>query len=143
MVMLGLMLCSTESSSQPSSAQPTEDKATIYFYRYKQTIESGTRLGVYCDEMELARIEHGKYFVAKLAKGKHALRSSDKQAGMEIDVKGGETIYIRVELVHGIMKYFGRLVLVAKEQGEYELKRLAPLGDKNIKDKTKVVTTGK
>ena len=41
------------------------------------------------------------------------------------------------------MKYFGRLVLVAKEQGEYELKRLAPLGDKNIKDKTNVVTTGK
>ncbi len=143
MVLFGLIFCSTESLSQSSNDKPAEEKATIYFYRYKQTIEAGTRLGVYCDDKELARIENGKYFVAKLAKGKHAIHSSDKQVGMEIDVKEGETIYLRVEYVYGILRQRMRLTLVPKEQGEYELKKLTPLADKNIKDKTIVVTTGK
>lgn len=137
------MFCPAGAQTQSSSEKTTEDTATIYIYRYKQLWETGIRPWVYCDDKELARSDNGKYFVVKLAKGKHAFRSSDKQAGMEIEVKGDETIYIRVELTRGILTWYGRLVLVQKEQGDYEIKNLIPLEDKKIKDKTKVVPTGK
>ena len=129
--------------AQSPSEKPTEDKATIYIYRYKQVVASGVRPSVYCDDIELARIENGKYIVAKLDKGKHSFRSSDKQAGVDLEVKGGETIYLRVELVRGILNWYGRLVLTQKEQGGYEIKNLAPLEEKKIKDKKRVLTTGK
>jgi len=143
LMIICLVLCSNESHSQSPSEKPTEDTATIYIYRYKQVVASGVRPSVYCDDIELARMENGRYLAMKLAKGKHTFRSSDKQAGVEMELKGGETIYIRVELVRGILTWYGRLVLTQKEQGVYEIKNLMPLEEKKIKDKTKIVLTEK
>ena len=79
-------------------------------------------------------MENGRFFVAKLSPGKHTFRSNDKQAGVEVELKGEQDYYIRVEIATGMMKGHGRLVLVASEQGAYEIKKLKPLDRDKVKD---------
>lgn len=122
-----------------SAAQEKESQATVYIYRYKQFVGSALSPSVYCDENELARMDNGKFFVVKLAAGKHVFRSNDKQAGIESDLKAGQDYYIRVELATGFMKGHGRLVSVAPDQGSYEIKNLKPLGADKVKDGAHVV----
>lgn len=134
-------------AQQPDSATPQADNAakkdnsqvTVYIYRYKQFVGSALSPSVYCDDTELARIENGRFFAAKLASGKHTFHSNDKQAGIDVDLKSGQDYYIRVEIAAGMMKGHGRLSLVAPEQGSYEIKKLKPLDGDKVKDSQHVV----
>lgn len=129
-----------DAQSEKSAAAATSDSAaTVYVYRYKQFTGSALSPSVYCDDNELARMDNGKFFVAKLAPGKHVFRSNDKQAGIDADLKAGQTYYIRVEIAAGLMKGHGRLVSVAAEQGSYEVKSLKALGTDKVKDTQHVV----
>jgi hypothetical protein len=121
-------------TADSSSIASTDSAATVFVYRYKQFVGSALSPSVYCDESELARMENGRFFVAKLAPGKHVFRSNDKQAGIDVDLKPGQQYYIRVELATGFMKGHGRLVSVAPEQGSYEIKNLKPIDTDKIKD---------
>ena len=123
-----------QTENQPQVAQPNDVAATVYFYRYKQFVGSALSPSVYCDEGELARIENGRFFVAKFTPGKHVFSSNDKQSGIESDLKAGQEYYIRVELVPGAMKGHGRLISVQPEQGAYEIKKLKPLDADKVKD---------
>lgn len=120
--------------NQPQVAPVNDAAATVYFYRYKQFVGSALAPSVYCDEGELARMENGRFFVAKFTPGKHIFRSNDRQSGIESELKAGQEYYIRVELVPGAMKGHGRLVLVQAEQGAYEIKKLKPLDTDKVKD---------
>jgi hypothetical protein len=122
-----------------TAAQNKDSQATVYIYRYKQFVGSALAPSVYCDETELARMENGRFFAARLSSGKHTFYSNDKQAGIEVDLKGGQEYYIRVELVAGMMKGHGRLVLIAPEQGGYEIKKLKPLDADKVKDSQRVI----
>lgn len=126
---------------QPSTANVS--KATVYVYRYKQFVGSALAPSVYCDGAELARMENGRYFTASLESGKHAFTSNDKQSGIDLELKAGEEYFIRVELVPGFAKGHGRLILVPREQGSYELKsdKLKPLDASKVADKD-VVSLG-
>src|SRR5690348_5372300 len=85
----------------------TNDSAAVYVYRYRQFVGSALSPSVYCDENELARMENGRFFVAKLSPGKHTFRSNDRQAGIEVELKSGQEYYIRVEIATGMMKGHG------------------------------------
>ena len=126
------------SENRPQIALTSDAPATVYFYRYKQFVGSALAPSVYCDDSELARMENGRFFVAKFTPGKHVFRSNDKQAGIESDLKAGEEYYVRVELVPGVMKGHGRLVVVQAEQGAYEIKKLKPLDADKVKDREHV-----
>lgn len=131
-----------DGSTQAGSASTSPNKdpqATVYIYRYKQFVGSALSPSVYCDETELARMDNGRFFTAKLSSGKHAFHSNDKQAGIDVDLKGGQDYYIRVEIAAGMMKGHGRLILVAPEQGAYEIKKLKRLDSDKIKDSEHVV----
>ena len=122
-------------SQKTTDAKPS--KASVYVYRYKQFAGSALAPSVFCDEIELARMENGRYFTVKLDPGKHNFRSNDKQSGTELDMKAGGEYFLRVEIASGFAKGHGRLVLMSPEQGGYELKsaKLKPL------DSNKVVST--
>jgi hypothetical protein len=124
-----------------SASESKDSQATVYVYRYKQFVGSALAPSVYCDETELARMENGRFFVAKLSPGKHVFRSNDKQAGIDVELKGAQDYYIRVELATGFMKGHGRLISVAPEQGSYEIKKLKPLEADKVKDAQRVVAT--
>jgi hypothetical protein len=131
----------SQSSGSNLSPTPAEDasKAMVYFYRYKQFIGYRAKPSVYCDEARLAKIENGRFFAVRLDPGKHTFRANDKQSGVELDVKAGQVYYVRVEIIDSFLKQYGRLVLMAPEQGAYEVKKLKPLGAENVRDKTRVV----
>ena len=137
-----LLSAQVPSSTAPGSApaSPTKDsQATVYIYRYKQFVGSALTPSVFCDDFELARMSNGKFLVAKFPAGKHAFRSNDNQAGIDLDLKSGQDYYIRVEIAAGMMKGHGRLLLVAPEQGGYEIKKLKPLDADKIKDGEHVI----
>jgi len=125
-------------SQKTTDAKPS--KATVYVYRYKQFVGSALAPSVFCDEMELARAENGRYFTVRLDPGKHSFRSNDKQSGTELDMKAGQEYFLRVEIATGVMKGHGRLVLMSPEQGSYEMKssKLKPLDSNKVVNATLV-----
>jgi hypothetical protein len=125
--------------SDAASSQPKDSQATVYIYRYKQFVGGALAPSVYCDELELARMTNGRFFAAKFPAGKHVFHSNDNQAGIDVDLKAGQDYYIRVEIAAGMMKGHGRLVLVAPEQGGYEIKKLKPLDADKVKDSQHVI----
>jgi hypothetical protein len=129
-----------QEASAPQTPAAKQSKGTVYVYRYKQFVGSALAPSVYCDETQLARMENGRYFAVAIEPGKHTFYSNDKQAGLALDVKPGEKYFIRVELVAGAMKGHGRLVLMAPEQGSYELssKKLKPLDENKVADHDRV-----
>jgi hypothetical protein len=131
-------------AQEPAATVPPTDqsdtKATVYVYRYKQFVGSALAPSVYCDESQLAKMENGRYFTLRIDPGKHVFHSNDKQAGIDLDAKAGQQYFIRVEIVPGMMKGNGRLVLVAPEQGTYEMQsKLKPLEANKVVD-TRVST---
>lgn len=129
--------------ASPTAAKlqkPEPTTATVYVYRYKQYEGSALSPSVYCDEVQLARMDNGRYFGVTLAPGKHAFRSNDKQSGLELDLKAGQVYFIRVEIATGFWKGHGRLIHMTSEQGNYELKskKLQPLDAAKTVDRTRV-----
>ena len=107
-------------------------------YRIKQFTGSALEPSVFCDQKELARMDNGRYFVVTLEPGKHTCRMGDKQTGFEIDMKPGDEYYAKITIDMGFLKGRGRLTLLAKEQGAFELKKVQLLGAEKVKDKTLV-----
>ena len=125
-----------EPADTTKAVDKTDTKATVYVYRYKQFTGSALAPSVYCDEAQLAKMENGRYFTVRIDPGKHVFHSNDKQAGVELDLKAGQQYFIRLEIVAGVMKGHGRLILVQPEQGTYELgsAKLKPLDANKVVD---------
>lgn len=149
-----LVFAFTVAAQEPKPATPEKPPATplekpiatsnasyalIYVYRHKQFAGSGLEPSVYLDEKQMARMDNGRFFVMKVAPGKHTVRSNDKQSGVEADFVAGKTYYIKVEIVAGFMKGHGRLLMMQPEQATYEVKKLQPLGPDKIMDKEAVL----
>lgn len=121
-------------SAFPQSSDPTT--ATVHIYRYKQMSGKLVSPSVYVDDdVELARMVNGRRFVARVRPGKHLFYSNDRQAGAFIEGKAGESYYVRIELATGALKGHGRVVLVPKEQGEFEVKTLKWLDPDQIRNR--------
>ena len=135
---LSLIALAQNPASNNEATDKSDSKATVYVYRYKQFVGSALAPSVYCDDAQLAKMENGRYFTVRIPPGKHTFHSNDKQSGIELDLQAGQQYFIRLEIAAGMMKGHGRLLLVAPEQGKYELSssKLKPL------DANKVVDAG-
>ena len=126
-------------AQEPKAVEPEKkDSALIYFYRIKQFAGSALEPSVFCDGKELARMDNGRYFGVTLAPGKHICSMGDKQTGFEVDVKAGDEYYARITIDVGLWKGRGRLTLMRKEQGAFELKKVELLDATKVKDRTLV-----
>jgi hypothetical protein len=114
-------------------------KATLYVYRHHRFEGAVLKPSVYVDDKEMARIENGRYFVAKLEPGKHSIRSNDQASVVEVNMKAGVEYYLRVDMQTGFWKGHGRLTMILPEQGEYEVKQTKPANDADVKDRELVV----
>jgi hypothetical protein len=121
---------------------PTQDsaKATVYVYRYKQFVGAALAPSVYCDDVQLARMENGRYFATTVEPGKHIFRSNDEQSGIVLLATAGQQYFIRVDIAAGFMKGHGRLLLMDSQQGTYELTsdKLKPLDAGKVVAKDRV-----
>ena len=51
-----------QDKSSPAPVPQNSSKATVYVYRYKQFVGAALAPSVYCDDVQLARMENGRYF---------------------------------------------------------------------------------
>jgi hypothetical protein len=123
---------------KPVPVQAT-GKSQIYIYRYKQFAGSALHPSVYCDSVHIADIENGRYFIVEVDAGKHPIKSSDKQAVIELTTEPGKVYYLRVEIVPGFAKGYGRMVMMMPEQGAPEVAKLKYLDAEDILNKTLVL----
>jgi hypothetical protein len=127
---------------QSTTAPKTQDssKAKVYVYRYKQFVGSALAPSVFCDDVQLARIENGRYFTVTVDPGKHIFRSNDEQSGIVLQAVAGQQYFVRVDIATGFMKGHGRLTMMDSQQGTYELTsdKLKPLDASKVMDKDRV-----
>jgi len=131
-----------QDKAAPGATSQDSTKATVYVYRYKQFVGAALSPSVYCDDVQLARMENGRYFTTTVEPGKHIFRSNDEQSGIVLLAVAGQQYFIRVDIAAGFMKGHGRLQLMDGQQGMYELTsdKLKPLdvGKVIAKDKVSV-----
>jgi hypothetical protein len=116
--------------------------AKVFIYRYKHVTGATLEPSVYCDDVQLARMDNGRYFVASISPGRHVFRSNDAQSGIEIETSPGQEYFIRIEIATGFLKGHGRLVETAREQGGYEIKKLKLLEPDKVRDQSRVLING-
>lgn len=126
----------TAPATEPAATK--SNKGRIYFYRIKMYTGSALEPSVYCDDKELARMDNGRHFAIDLDPGEHTCRMGDKQTGFALDLKAGEEYYAKITLDMGLLKGRGRLNLLQKEQGAFEMKKTKPLGVDKIRDRSLV-----
>lgn len=135
-------LCFLAAASTMAQNAVTDDaaKATVYVYRLQRG--SGpppNSPSVYCDNQELARIQNGRYFSIRLDPGKHSFQSTEEKSVVDLDLKAGQTYYIRGEVVPVRLKPRGRLTQMSLEQGGSEARMLKPLDLDKVKDRVRVL----
>lgn len=146
LILFAVGICNAQepaaAAPSPAAVQPPvatkTDKARIYFYRIKQFAGSALEPSVYCDDKELARMDNGRYFAVDLDPGEHTCRMGDNQTGFTVETKSGESYYAKVTIDTGFWKGRGRLTLLQKEQGAFELKKVKPLDAAKVKDRSAV-----
>lgn len=119
-----------------------DDRATFWIYKgwHSNTIWRAT-FGVWINEKEVARLDRGIYMIAKLAPGKYDFRTKNKKAGgVTLDVKAGETHYIRMDTDTSLMVIHPRLSIVAPEQARFDLKEMKPIEKRDVRDTSIIVT---
>jgi len=132
-ILLFLVFAAAMAAQEP--AKPAGEAVHVNVYRYKQYLGKGIRPSIYCDDKDVARLQSGRYVTLALPPGQHSFRSNDKQSQVELDLKPGQTYYIRIDIAAGMWKGHGRLTLVQPEQGAGELKQMKPADEGMIKDK--------
>ena len=67
------------------------------------------------------------------------MRAEDPKYALQLELKGGECYFFRVEIASGFAKAHGRLVGLSREEGTLELKQLAPIDPSHVKDTSQVL----
>ena len=118
-----------------------ETMAKVIVYRKQNSGAFAIKPSVFCNEEQLARLDNGYYFTVNIKPGKHTLRSNNKHSGILLEVKSGETYYVRMDMgINSIwsMKATGEMSLIPAEQARFELQRLKPIKADHVKNKTMV-----
>lgn len=121
------------------------DKGTVYIYKtpHGRTLWRAT-FPVYVDEVLAAKLDGGRYFTTKLSPGKHTFRSKDKrQGGVEVEIKAGETYYLRLETEEGATVGKPRILYVPAEEGSYDIKQMKLIKAGDVKNKAIVESSDK
>ena len=105
----------------PAAASDSDTPATIYFYRAKRFQGSALKPSVFIDDAPVGNLHNGDSLRFSLKPGKHRVYSTDKSTGIDLEVKPGETYYVRVDILVGFWKGHVGVTLVDPQQGKYEL----------------------
>src|SRR5258708_35174213 len=85
-------------------AQNVSTTATVHFYRYKQFEGSALKPSIYCDGVELIRMQNGRFFDMQLPLGEHTCYTIDKQSGAIVKFEADNDYYFRGNLQTGMWK---------------------------------------
>jgi hypothetical protein len=141
LIAASLGACATSSATKPANPQVVaklhaieKTKATMVVYRSREYMGAGLRPTVVLDGKDLVNIGNGKVFVAALSPGHHTFEMDDKKSGTAVDLKPGQEVYLKIDIVPGFWKGGGKMTQVAPQQGNYEATRLDLIELKEIED---------
>ena len=134
-----VVIATPSADANAGAAAGTAAPVTVFIYRPSKMVGGALEPSVFCDEVELVRMDNGRYVTLKLKPGKHMIRMTDKKKSFAIDMGPGEEYYFRVGVEAGMWKGQGKLTLEDKEKAAAEIKKLKPIGKDKIKDHTMVV----
>jgi hypothetical protein len=110
--------------------------ATVYIYREGHFFGGGLHPTVMLGDDDLVDIESGTFYVGRFPAGPHRFRMDDGKSGADVDLKPGATYYFKINIVPGFWKGGGQILMVAPEQGGYEIRQLKPIAATLIPDKS-------
>lgn len=122
-----------ETAAQPA---PQEEKATVFIYRTKKFVGSALEPSVFCDGIEIGRMDNGRYIVLKLDPGEHRIHTTEESKRVDLKLGRGEKAFVRFRIEPGAMKGRGNVYLTNDEDALKELKKLKPLDPQKLKDRT-------
>jgi hypothetical protein len=99
-------------------------KATVVIYRERNFAGAALRPTVMLNGQDFVNVGNGRVFVGAFQPGHYALQMDDRKSGTELDLRPGQVVYLRVEIVPGFWKGGGRMTQMASEQGSFEARRL-------------------
>jgi hypothetical protein len=141
LIAAALGACATSSATKPANPQVLaklhaidKTKATMVIYRPREYMGAALRPTVVLDGKDLVNVGNGKVFVAPLTPGHYIFEMDDKKSGTSVNLKAGEAIYLKIDIVPGFWKGGGKMTQVAPQQGNYEATRLDPIELKEIEN---------
>lgn len=123
-----LVAVATENPSPANTAD-----ATVFIYRPSKMMGKALEPSVFVDDIELARMDNGRYFALKLKPGKHIVHMTDDKKGYAVDMGPGQTYFFRIGLEMGMFKGHGKITLDDAERATAEIKKLKFIGKDKIK----------
>jgi hypothetical protein len=107
--------------------------STVYIYRPSKMMGKALEPSVFVDDIELARMDNGRYFALKLKPGKHIVHMTEDKKGYAIDMGPGQTYYFRIGVEMGMMKGHGKITLDDADRAIAEIKKIKFIGKDKIK----------
>ena len=139
--LIALFLCGhvTVHSQEPDRTK----SAVIYVYSYRHVKTLGRVAPiVYVDGKPLAKLDSTRFFIVRLEPSSHAFHLKDKKrGGIEMDFHAGGVYYIRMDMREGSTVGASGLVLMSRENGEFDLRQMKPIDESDIKDRERVTTS--
>ncbi len=96
------------------------EEALVVFYRPWREGGELLNTSVFVDGVEIADLDNECYLPVRVPPGTHAFRSDEEGDAFSLDLAPGSVSYVRIDLVHGVWKGHGRLLLVDPIQGRAE-----------------------
>lgn len=109
-------------------------KATVYVYRHRGFVGCGMKFPVWCDEVLLARISCGRYFIAEIDPGPHTFRSDIPTSTVALEFEAGKTYFLRADIASEGVIARGGLYAMDGRQGSLAVQSLIPLPREKILD---------
>jgi hypothetical protein len=115
------------------------EPATVFIYRPNKLLGKALEPSVFVDQIELARMDNGRYFAIKLKPGKHIVHMTSDKKGYALDMGPGQTYFFRIGIEMGMLKGRGKLTLDDPEKAIEEIKKLKFIGADKVRAPTMVV----
>ncbi|HEX7315152.1 MAG TPA: DUF2846 domain-containing protein [Pyrinomonadaceae bacterium] len=135
-----------DATQQPAAATPAaptaraEGKAVVFVYRPGKLVGKALEPSVFCDGVEVGRMDNGRYIVLLVDPGEHRIHMTQDNKRVDFKLGAGEVAFVRIKIVMGMMKGRGEPVLADEEDAAEHLKKSEPLGADKYKPNTLAVT---
>lgn len=130
----------TQPAQPDTTAAPAAGKAVVIVYRPGKFAGRALEPSVFCDKVEVARMDNGRYFVLLLEPGEHRIHMTEDYKRVDLKLGAGEVAFVRFRLdTNNMMKARGSVFLADEEDAHKDLKKMKPLGADKIKDATLVL----
>ena len=124
----------TQTAAAPPLPERAKGKAVVIVYRPGKLVGKALEPSVFCDDVEVGRMDNDRYIVLLLEPGEHRIHMTQKNKRVDVKLGAGEVAFIRVRIAMGFMKGRGEPSLADEEDAAKDLKKMEPLGPDKYKD---------